>query len=51
MFVYKFIARDTLEEKILPLQERKKELVARLISPEGSFFKPLTREDVEVLFG
>ncbi len=50
VFVYKFIARDTVEEKILELQERKKALVEQLISSEGSFFKSLTRDDVEVLF-
>ena len=50
VFVYKFIARDTVEEKILELQERKKALVEQLISSEGSFFKSLTRDDVDVLF-
>jgi len=50
VFVYKFIARDTVEEKILQLQERKRELVEQLISAEGSFFKALTKEDVRVLF-
>lgn len=50
VFIYKFIARDTVEEKILQLQERKKELVEQLISAEGSFFKSITRDDVKVLF-
>jgi len=50
VFVYKFIARDTVEEKILQLQERKKELVEQLISAEGSFFKSITADDVKVLF-
>ncbi len=50
VFVYKFIARDTVEEKILQLQERKKALVEQLISSESSFFKSLTRDDVDVLF-
>jgi non-specific serine/threonine protein kinase len=50
VFVYKFIARDTVEEKILLLQERKKALVEQLISSESSFFKSLTRDDVDVLF-
>lgn len=50
VFIYKFIARDTVEEKILQLQERKRELVEQLISAEGSFFKSLTKEDVQVLF-
>lgn len=50
VFVYKFIARDTVEEKILQLQERKRELVQQLISSEGSFFKSLTKDDVKTLF-
>ncbi len=50
VFVYKLVARDSVEEKILQLQERKRELVAQLIGAEGGVFKSLTREDVEVLF-
>ncbi len=50
VFIYKYIVRDTIEEKILELQERKKALVEQLISSEGSFFKSLTRDDVAVLF-
>lgn len=50
VFVYKFIARNTVEEKILELQTRKKGLVEQLISAEGSFFKSISREDVQVLF-
>jgi non-specific serine/threonine protein kinase len=50
VFIYKFIARETVEEKILELQNHKKELVEQLISSEGSFFKSLTHEDVKVLF-
>ena len=51
VFVYKFITRDTVEEKILQLQERKKALVQQLITTESAFFKNLTPEDVQVLFG
>jgi non-specific serine/threonine protein kinase len=50
VFVYKIIARDTVEEKILQLQEKKRALVKNLIATEGSFFKSLTREDVKQLF-
>ncbi|KAB8144035.1 serine/threonine protein kinase [Chloroflexia bacterium SDU3-3] len=50
VFVYKMVARGTVEEKILQLQERKRELVAQIIGDEGGVFKSLTREDVEVLF-
>lgn len=50
VFVYKLITRDSVEEKILQLQDRKRALVEQIISAEGSMLKSLTREDVEVLF-
>jgi len=50
VFIYRIITRDTVEDKILKLQEHKRELVSQLISPEGSFFKKITREDVQALF-
>jgi len=50
VFVYKLIARNSVEEKILQLQEKKKNLVAQLITTESSFFKSLTSADVETLF-
>ena len=51
VFIYKIIARETVEEKILQLQEKKRGLVEQLITTEEGFFKSLTREDVEILFG
>jgi non-specific serine/threonine protein kinase len=51
VFVYKFITRDSVEEKILILQERKRELVNTLISSEKGFLKSLTSDDIQVLFG
>jgi non-specific serine/threonine protein kinase len=50
VFIYKIIARDTVEEKILQLQEKKRALVKSIIATESSFFKSLTRDDVKVLF-
>ncbi|MBV6396738.1 MAG: hypothetical protein HFACDABA_02338 [Anaerolineales bacterium] len=50
VFVYKIIARDTVEEKILQLQEKKRALVKNLIATEASFFKSLTQDDVKGLF-
>jgi non-specific serine/threonine protein kinase len=50
VFVYKMIVRDSVEEKILQLQERKQELVDSLISTESSFLKRITIEDIELLF-
>ncbi len=50
VFVYKLITRNSVEEKILKLQEKKKALVEQLITTESSFFKSLTADDVRVLF-
>ncbi len=50
VFIYKIIARDTVEEKILQLQEKKRALVKSIIATEASFFKSLTQDDVKVLF-
>ena len=51
VFVYKMITRDSVEEKIVLLQERKKSLVEQLITTESSFLKTLTQKDLEELFG
>ena len=50
VFIYKLIARDTVEEKILQLQEKKRALVNSLVTTEASFFKSLTKDDVRLLF-
>ena len=51
VFSYKFISKDTVEEKILQLQERKLRLSADFIQPELSATHLISREDVEELFG
>lgn len=50
VFVYKLIVRDSVEEKIVLLQERKMNLVDQLIATDSGFFKSLSSEDVKVLF-
>ena len=49
VFLYKFITRNTVEEKILSLQLRKKKLVSDIIHTEESFVKSLGREDIAEL--
>lgn len=49
VFNYKFITRNTVEEKILALQRNKKRLADELITTEEGFVKALTREDVLAL--
>ena len=51
VIVYKLISQNTVEEKMLELQDRKRALVQNLIGTDEGFMKSLTREDVEVLFG
>jgi superfamily II DNA or RNA helicase len=50
VFSYKFISKATVEEKILSLQEKKKELSEAIITVEDSFVKQLSAIDIESLF-
>jgi SNF2 family DNA or RNA helicase len=49
VFTYKFITRNSVEEKILTLQKRKLQLSENLIQNEENVVKSLTREDIEML--
>ncbi|HPI79424.1 MAG TPA: DEAD/DEAH box helicase [Cyclobacteriaceae bacterium] len=49
VFTYKFITRNSVEEKILKLQKNKLRLSESLITTEESVIKALTREDIEML--
>jgi non-specific serine/threonine protein kinase len=51
VFAYKMICKDSVEEKILQLQEKKKMLADDLIQEETGFVKNLSRDDIEFLFG
>lgn len=50
IFAYRMICKDTIEDKILQLQEKKRALARDIVSDETGFVKSLTREDVEYLF-
>ena len=50
IFAYRMICKDTIEDKIIQLQERKRLLAKDLISDDTGFVKNLSREDVEYLF-
>jgi SNF2 family DNA or RNA helicase len=50
VFVYKFITRKTVEEKILFLQEKKLKIANNIIMSDENFLKNLTQEDIQVLF-
>ncbi len=50
IFAYRMICIDTIEDKILQLQERKRKLASELISDDINFVKALSKADVEYLF-
>ena len=49
VFAYRLIAKDTVEEKILELQQTKRELADAIVSADESLIRTLTREDLELL--
>ncbi len=50
VFAYKFVTKDTIEEKIIKLQEHKQKLASDLITVEESFVKGLSQNDIQELF-
>ena len=50
IFAYRMICTDTVEDKILKLQEKKRKLASDLITDDEGFVKTLTKEDVDYLF-
>ena len=50
VFAYKMICKDTIEEKIINLQQKKKKLSEDLVAADEGFAKSLTEEDVQYLF-
>ncbi|MFM1903909.1 MAG: polymerase-associated protein RapA [Planctomycetota bacterium] len=49
VFAYRLIARDTVEEKILALQAKKRELAESIVRADDTVISALTPEDVELL--
>jgi superfamily II DNA or RNA helicase len=49
VFAYRIIAKDTVEEKVLELQETKRDLADAIISADNSLIRDLRREDLELL--
>jgi SNF2 family DNA or RNA helicase len=46
VFIYKFISKDTVEEKILALQEKKKLLADNIIETDESIFKQIDIDEI-----
>jgi SNF2 family DNA or RNA helicase len=51
VFVYKLIAADTVEERIVELQERKAALAGIALSDDGMVLPPMDAGDIDFLFG
>jgi len=51
VFAYRLIAQDTIEEKVLQLQQTKRDLADSIITADNSVIRDLTREDLEMLLG
>lgn len=50
VFAYKMICKNTIEEKIIELQNKKKKLASDLVMTDESVFKSLDREELLNLF-
>jgi superfamily II DNA or RNA helicase len=49
VFAYRLIARDTVEERVLELQARKRHLADAILTVDNSLIRDLKREDLELL--
>ena len=49
VFAYRLIASDTVEEKVLELQQSKRDLADAIINADNSLIRNLRREDLELL--
>ena len=49
VFAYRLISRDTVEDKILALQQSKRELADSIITADANLMRHLTAEDLELL--
>ncbi len=51
VFAYRLIARDSIEERILELQQKKRELFQSVIHADSGPLKSLTRDDLDFILG
>jgi superfamily II DNA or RNA helicase len=49
VFAYRLVCRDTVEEKILELQQKKRDLADAILNADNRLIQSLTREDLEFL--
>ena len=48
--MYKLITKDSIEERIYELQEKKAQLAKTMLSTEATFINKLSEEDLLALF-
>jgi len=51
VMVYRLVSEGTIEEKVLDLQQRKRDLFARVVDDGGLMAAPLSAEDIRGLLG
>ncbi|MEX2381109.1 MAG: DEAD/DEAH box helicase [Opitutales bacterium] len=51
VFAYRIVARDSIEEKILELQDRKRGLADAILTRDNSLLRALNPEDLDFLLG
>ncbi len=49
VMVYRLVSADTIEEKVVALQERKRDLFAKVVGEGGELAAPLTADDIRSL--
>ena len=49
VFAYRLIAKDTVEEKVLELQQRKRDLADAIITADNALIRDLSGEDLDLL--
>jgi hypothetical protein len=49
VFAYRLIAKDTVEEKVLELQQTKRDIADAIITQDNSLLRNLSREDLAIL--
>jgi len=49
VMVYRLVSEDTIEEKVVALQERKRDLFAKVVGEAGDLAAPLTADDIRGL--
>ncbi|MET0304058.1 MAG: DEAD/DEAH box helicase [Microbacteriaceae bacterium] len=51
VMIYRLVARDTIEEKVLALGDAKRRLFEQVVDDESAFSAPLTADDIRGLLG